>query len=80
MDLKIAKEFYKIGVLDEIFISRDVDESGKKCWILVLVSTKGQSWTLQTSSKKDKTFISLDTAVAEIEAICDRVSSLKFKV
>ena len=80
MDLKSAKQYYNLGVLEEMIITRSSDAAGKACWILVITGNKGQSWTLQTVLGKDKEYASIDTAAKDMEAICDKVSSLVFKL
>lgn len=75
MDIKQAKELYKMGVLSEMVITRDGEN-----WLLVIVDAKGNGHTLQTVRGEDKVYSKMDTVVGDMEAICDKVSSLVFKL
>jgi hypothetical protein len=78
MNISEASKYYELGVLKGFDAIRDPMTTGN--WLLVIESTNGKSWTLETALKKPKSFSSLDTAAGEIEKITGRVSSCSFSL
>lgn len=78
MILKQAKEYYELGVITGFSAVRDplVDSQ----WMLVIEGKEGRSWTLQTALKVEKSYVSLDTLMGEVENIAGRVSSFSIRV
>ena len=65
MILKQAKEYFELGVITGFSAVRDPLQD--RCWMLVIEGKEGRSWTLQTATKIDKSYASLDSLMGEVE-------------
>lgn len=67
MNMKKAKEYMGLGILNKFHALRDPLAAGS--WLMIIEDAKGNSWTLETALGEAKSFSSLDTLVRQGEEI-----------
>jgi hypothetical protein len=82
MDLKTAREYYDLGVLTGFDIVRA--PMSASLWLLQINGKDGRAWLLKVSNPAnrgvDKVYTTLDSALAEIERITGRATSLHVSI
>ena len=74
MTIKKAREFYLQDIISEMHIARDPLTSG--AWLIVLSSQKGDYWTVKTARGDVKSYANADSAIRDLEHICDSIDNL----
>jgi hypothetical protein len=70
-----AKQHYHAGELKGF---RAIRDSEPGCWLLVIEGLDGQTWTLESMLGTQRSFMSMDTLVSEVESITGHVNTISF--
>jgi len=77
MNIKKAREYFELGVIQSLEALRSPMSSG---WLIQINGREGQSWVMQTALGSDKIYASLDTLMGEIEGITGRVTGFTVRI
>ena len=74
MQFKQTKDYYQHGIITGFVAIKDGSRPGN--WLLSMTGKDDQSWTLKTTREKQKSFVSLDSLIKEVERITGDIESL----
>jgi hypothetical protein len=77
MKIKLAKDYFDLGVITQINAVKNPDSPG---WLMQIEDKNGKQQTLQTARNQAKSFATLDALVKDVERIGGSVSALPVKL
>ena len=74
MTIQKAREYYHQDIITRMDLARDPLTAG--AWLICLSGKKGDYWTVKTARGVVKSYSNADSAIRDLERICDSVDNL----